>query len=158
MLLVINLTMNLWNINKLKDDLSNKKVNQRDLLIYYLLNGVFLAIIILPSFSIYFFYKEDNYQWIDWFFTNAIYLITIFLSFKANKGSSGNNFIERVLSVEMILLIRYFVFFSIPYEIFHLAFLEETAYSDIGNLISSITLGLILSIRTIQCMNDIQKI
>ncbi len=158
MLLVINLTMNLWNINKLKDDLSNKKVNQRDLLIYYLLNGVFLAIIILPSFSIYFFYKEDNSQWIDWFFTNAIYLITIFLSFKANKGSRGDNFIERVFSIEMILVIRYFVFFSIPYEIFHLAFLEETAYSDIGNLLSSIILGLILSIRTIQCMNDIQKI
>ena len=97
----------------------------------------FLAIIILPSFSIYFFYKEDNFQWIDWFFTNAIYLITIFLSFKANKGSRGDNFIERVFSIEMILVIRYFVFFSIPYEIFHLAFLEETAYSDIGNLLSS---------------------
>ena len=150
--------MNLWNINKLKDDLSNKKVNQRDLLIYYLLNGIFLAIVILPSFSIYFYYQKDNYQWIDWFFTNAIYLITILLSFKANKGSSGHNFIERVFSIEMILVIRYFVFFSIPYEIFHLTFLEETTYSDIGNLVSSIILGLILSIRTIQCMNDIQKI
>ena len=135
--------MNLWNINKLKDDLSNKKVNQRDLLIYYLLNGIFLAIVILPSFSIYFFYKEDNYQWIDWFSTNIIYFITIFLSFKANKGSSGDNFIERVFSIEMILVIRYFVFFTIPYEILHFAFLEETSYSDIANLVSSIILGLI---------------
>lgn len=58
----------------------------------------------------------------------------------------------------MILAIRYFVFFSIPYEIFHVAFLEETAYSDIGNLLSKIIMSLILSIRTIQCMNDIQKI
>ena len=149
--------MNLWNINKLKYDLSNKKVNQRDLLIYYLLHGIYFAIIIAPTLSNSFIYKEFNYIWIHWFFKHAIYLITIFLSFKANKGITGDNFIERVFSIEMILLVRYFVFFTIPYEIFHLALLEETSYSDIGNLVSSIILALILSIRTIQCMNDIQK-
>tara|TARA_Y100001978_G_scaffold194482_1_gene201662 strand:+ start:393 stop:845 length:453 start_codon:yes stop_codon:yes gene_type:complete len=149
--------MNLWNINKLKDDLSNQKLNQRDLLIYYFLTGLLLALAILPVDSILYDYQTENYKWIDWGFSNLIYLITIFLCYKANKGSSGNNFIERIFSLEILLLIRYIFFFIIPFTIFYIAFLYETAYADIGELISNIILQLILSIRAIQCMNDIQK-
>tara|TARA_B100001989_G_C24371377_1_gene379540 strand:+ start:274 stop:735 length:462 start_codon:yes stop_codon:yes gene_type:complete len=153
--------MNLWNINKLKDDLSNQKVNQRDLLIYYFLTGLLFAIILLPidpPISHFSPYQAENYIWIDWGVTNFIYLLTIFLCFIANKGSMGNNFLERIISLEIILMIRYFVFFDIPSMIFHIGFLEETAYSDIGNLIFTIISYLIISIRTIQCMYDIQKI
>ena len=153
--------MNLWNINKLKDDLSNQKVNQRDLLIYCFLTGLLYAIILLPidpPISHFSPYRADNYNWIDWGVTNFIYLLRIFLCFTANKGSMGNNFLERIISLEIILTIRYFVFFDIPSMIFHIGFLEETAYSDIGNLIFTIISYLIISIRTIQCMYNIQKI
>ena len=151
--------MNLWNINKLKDDLSNQKVNQRDLFFYYFLIGLLFAIILLPiDDPTYQFYQAENYDWIDWLVTNFITLLTIFLCYKANKGSKGNNFLERIFSLELILSIRYFVFFDIPCLIFHSAFLEETAYSDIGNLIFTIFSYLIVSIRTIQCINNIQKI
>ena len=153
--------MNLWNINKLKDDLSNQKVNQRDLLIYYFLTGLVFAIIFLPidpPISQFSTYQAENYNWIDWGVTSFIYLLTIFLCYIANKGSMGNNFLERIISLEVILSIRYFVFFDIPSIIFHIGFLEETAYSDIGNLIFTIISVLIISIRTIQCMYNIQKI
>ena len=150
--------MNLWNINKLIDDLSKRKVNQRDLLIYYLLYGLFLTLIILPVDPFLYDYQQENYKWIDWGGTGLIYLVTIFLSYKANKGSRGDNFIERIFSLETLLLIRYIFFFIIPYVIFYFGFLEESAYADIGDLISTIVLQLILSIRTIQCMYDIQRI
>ena len=151
--------MNLWNINKLKDDLSNQKVNQGDLFFYYFLIGLLFAIILLPiDDPTYQFYQAENYDWIDWLVTNFITLLTIFLCYKANKGSMGNNFLERIISLEIILSIRYFVFFTIPSWIFHIAFFEETAYSDIGNLIFNIISFLIVSIRTIQCMYNIQKI
>ena len=150
--------MNLWNINKLKDDLSNQKVNQRDLLIYYFLNGLIIALIILPVDSFLYDYRLENYKWIEWGITNLIYLVSIFLCYEANKGSRGNNFIERIFSLEILLTIRYIFFFVIPYTIFYALFLYETAYEDIGTLISMILLHLVVSIRTIQCMNDIQKI
>ena len=160
MLLVISitLTMNLWNINKLKDDLSNQKVNQRDLLIYYFLYGLSFVLLILPVDSSLHDYRLENYKWIEWGITNLIYLVSIFLCYKANKGSKGNNFIERIFSLEILLGIRYIFFFAIPYLIFYALFLYETAYEDVGTLISTILLQLIISIRTIQCMNDIQKI
>ena len=150
--------MNLWNINKLKDDLSNQKVNQRDLLIYFFLSGLIAAFLILPVDSFLYDYRLENYKWIEWGITNLIYLVTIFLCYEANKGGRGNNFIERIFSFEILLFIRYIFFFIIPYGIFYALFLDETAYADIGNLISTILLQLIISIRTIQCMKDIQKI
>ena len=150
--------MNLWDINKLKDDLSNQTVNQRDLLIYYFLYGLLTSLAILPVDPIYYYYQEANYKWIDWGTSGFIYLVTIFLAYRANKGRKGNNFIERIFSLEILLAIRYVFFFIIPYTIFSLAFFEETVYSDIGDLISNIIFALIISIRTIQCMNDIQKI
>ena len=150
--------MNLWNIKKIKDELSNQKVNQRDLLVYYFLTGLLFAYYLLPIDSTFlYYYQDENYNWIDWGATNFIYLITIFFCYKANKGRRGNNFIERILSIETILAIRYLVFFLIPYEIFHTVFLEETAYSDIGTLVATIIYSLILSIRSVQCMNDIQN-
>ena len=150
--------MNLWNINKLKDDLSNQKVNQRDLLIYYFLYGLTFTLALTPVDSFLYDYQQENYKWIDWGVTGLIYLVTIFLCYEANKGSRGKNFIERILSVEILLVIRYLFFFIIPYWIFHFTFLEETAYANTWELISTIILELIISIRTIQCMNDIQKI
>ena len=149
--------MNLWNINKLKDDLSNQKVNQRDLLIYYFLNGLLLTLVLIPGFSLYD-YQQENYKWIDWGVASLIYLVTIFLCYRANKGSRGKNFIERILSIEILIFIRYIFFLLIPYYIFYFTFLEETAYANTWELISTIIFELIISIRTIQCMNDIQKI
>ena len=149
--------MNIWNINKIKDDLSNKKVNQKDLLVYYFLTGLAFAIIVMPVDTVYFYYQEENFKWVSWACTNIISLLTIILSFEVNKGSRGHNFIERIFSIQVILFIRYFVFFSIPYEIFHSVFFVNTANSDISNLISNIILDLIILIRTVQCMNDIQK-
>ena len=149
--------MNLWNINKLKDDLSNQKVNQRDLLIYYFLNGLLLTLVLTPGVSLYD-YQQENYKWIDWGVTGLIYLVTIFLCYRANKGSRGKNFIERILSIEILIFIRYIFFLLIPYYIFYFTFLEETAYANTWELISTIIFELIISIRTIQCMNDIQKI
>ena len=149
--------MNLWNINKLKDDLSNKKVNQRDLLSYYLITGLLYATSI-PGESTYSFIQEESYAWILYGISYLIYFITIFLSYKANKGSKGINFVERLFSLEIILFIRYFVFFLIPYEIFHFLTIGEGPTSDLGYLLAGIFFSLIISIKTVQCMNDIQKI
>ena len=158
MLLVITLTMNLWNIKKLKDDLSNQKVNQRDLLVYYFLIGLTISLSYLGDNEMLWDYQDNSFKSVQWFVTTFIYLATIFLCYKANKGSRGNNFIERIFSLEILLLIRYVFFFIIPYVIFYFAFLEDTVYADIGDIISTIILELILAIRTIQCMKDIQKI
>ena len=158
MLLVITLTMNLWNIKKLKDDLSNQKVNQRDLLVYYFLCGLCLSLLYLEGSDFLWDYQDNGFKSVEWFVTTFIYLATIFLCYKANNGIRGNNFIERIFSLEIILFIRYFVFFFIPFSILHGVFLEDTAYSDIGNLILYIIFEFILSVRAIQCMNDIQKI
>ena len=151
--------MNLWNIQKLKNDLANRTINQRDLLIYYFLCGIIFALFTSPEeIKLFDYYQEENYKWIEWGFETILYLLTIFLCYIANEGKNGKNFLERIVSLEVIILIRYLFFFMIPYEIVHSLFFEGGIYSDMSNLIGSISLDLILLIRTFSCMKDIQKV
>ncbi len=151
--------MNLWNIQKLKNDLANSKINQRDLLIYYFLIGIIFALISSPQeIKLFDYYQEENYKWIAWGFENILYFLTIFLCYIANEGKNGKNFLERIVSLEVIIAIRYLFFFVIPYEIVHSLFFDGGIYSDMSNLIGSISLDLILLIRTFSCMKDVVHI
>ena len=151
--------MNLWNIHKLKNDLANQTINQRDLFIYYLLTGIIVAFFVTPYESKWFdYYQDESYKWIEWTFTNILYLLMIFLCYVANDGKNGKNFLERIVSLEIIILIRYLVFFLIPYEIVHVLFFDGGIYSDLSNLIGNLSFSLIFLIRTFSCMKDIQTL
>ena len=151
--------MNFWNIQKLKNDLTNKTINQRDLLIYYCFIGLLTALIASPEEIKWFdYYQEESYKWVQWGFENILYLLTIFLCYVANNGKNGQNFLERYISIEIIIFIRYFVFLFIPIEIVHSLFFDGGIYSDMFNLIGSISLDLILLIRTFSCIKDVVHI
>ena len=152
--------MNFWNIKKLKNDLSNNTVNQRDLFCYYFLYGLLGTLIFLPVDLSFLFdiYQEATYKWFDWGFSSFITLLTIILCYIANEGKRGKNFLERIISIETIITIRYLVFFIIPYAIFHGLLFEGGIYSDMSNLISTIVFSSILLIRTYSCIKDIQTV
>ena len=151
--------MNFWNIQKLKNDLANQTINQRDFFLYYLLTGIIFAFLVSPYESnSFFYYQAEIYKWIDWGFTNIFYFLMIFLCYAANDGKNGKNFLERIVSLEIILAIRYFVFFFIPYEIVHSLFFDGGIYSDLSNLIGTTSFSLILLIRIFSCMKDIQTV
>ena len=152
--------MNFWNIQKLKNDLSNNTVNQRDLFGYYFLYGLLGTLILSPVDLSFLFeiYEEETYKLFDWGFSSLTTLLTIILCYIANEGKRGKNFLERIISIEIIILIRYLVFFIVPYAIFHELLFEGGIYSDISNLISTIVFNSILLIRTYSCIKDIQTV
>ena len=154
------LNMNFWNIQKLKNDLASQTINQRDLFGYYFLTGLIGVVLFLPvdMSSLLNVYQEATYEWIDWGFSSFATLLTIILCYIANEGKRGKNFIERILSIGIILIIRYLVFFVLPYAIFHGFLFEGGIYSDMSNLIATIVFESILLIRTYSCIKDIQTV
>ena len=115
--------MNIWQIKKLKEELANNTISQRNLFLYYLLIGIFAAFLIIPNNNYYEDYQEVSSQWIQWGITNFVYLLGLFFCYKANKGNLGKNFIDKVISLEIVLAIRYAIFLFLPLTILWVVFL-----------------------------------
>ena len=71
--------MNLWRIEKLKDELANQTISQRNLFIYYLIVGISLSFLMFPEgVDLYEDYQGVTFKWIEWVATNVIYLLGLF--------------------------------------------------------------------------------
>ena len=150
--------MNLWRIEKLKEELANQTISQRNLFIYYLIVGISLAFLMFPEgVDLYEDYQGVTFKWIEWVATNVIYLLGLFFCYKVNKGKLGKNFIDRIVSLEVVLTIRYLVFLYLPLTIIWLIFLDGTIYSDFSLLFYSITFEFVLIIRAILCLKEIKS-
>ena len=148
--------MNFWRIEKLKKELANQTVSQKDLFVYYLISGIGLAFLINPAgIDFYDDYQGVNFKWIEWILTNLIYLLGLFFCYEVNGGRGGRSFIDRVLSIEIVLIIRYLIFLLLPLEIVWLLFFDGSSFSDFALLIKEITFEFVVLLRTIQCMGDI---
>ena len=90
--------MNIWRIEKLKEELAKKTISQRNLFFYYLLIGISVSGLIIPNYNYYEDFQEVSSQWIEWGITNFVYLLGLFFCYRANKGNLGKDFIDRVVS------------------------------------------------------------
>ena len=150
--------MNLWRIEKLKDELANQTISQRNLFIYYLIVGISLAFLMFPGgIDLYDDYQGLSFKWIEWVTTTLIYLLGLFVCYKVNKGNLGKSFIDRIVSLEVVLAIRYLVFLYAPLTIIWLIFLDGTNYSDFALLFNSVVFEFVLIIRLILCLKEITR-
>ena len=147
--------MNIWRIQKLKDELANQTLSQSNLFFYYFITGIFFSLLIIPNFNYYEDYQEVIFHWIDWIFTTSVYLLGLFLCFKANKGDLGKNFIDRVASLEVVLAIRYLIFLYLPLTVLWLIFFEGGVYSDFVLLLNNIIFETVVIIRVFFCLKEI---
>ena len=147
--------MNIWRINKLKEELTNQTISQSNLFLYYLITGIFISLMIIPNFNYYEDYQNISSHWIDWTSTTLIYLFGLYFSFKANKGNSGKNFIDRVASLEVVLGIRYLIFLYLPLIVIWSIFFEGGIYSDFVQLINNIIFESVIMLRVIFCIKEI---
>ena len=115
--------MNIWRIEKLKEELAKKTISQRNLFFYYLLIGISVSTLIIPNYNYYEDFQEVSSQWIEWGITNFVYLLGLFFCYRANKGNLGKDFIDRVVSLEVVLAIRYAIFLFLPLTILWVVFL-----------------------------------
>ena len=147
--------MNIWQIQKLKDELSNQTLSQTNLFFYYFITGIFFSLLIIPNFNYYEDYQEVSSHWIDWISTTSVYLLGLYLCFKANKGDLGKNFIDRVASLEVVLAIRYLIFLYLPLTVLWLIFFEGGIYSDFVLLFNNIILEIVVMIKVFFCLKEI---
>ena len=147
--------MNIWRIQKLKDELGNQTLSQSNLFFYYFITGIFFSLLIIPNFNYYEDYQEVSSHWIDWISTTSVYLLGLYLCFKANKGDLGKNFIDRVASLEVVLAIRYLIFLYSPLTLLWLIYFEGGIYSDFVLLFNHIILETVVIIRVFFCLKEI---
>ena len=147
--------MNIWRIQKLKDELANQTLSQTNLFFYYFIIGILFSLLIIPNFNYYEDYQEVSSHWIDWISTTSVYLLGLYLCFKANKGDLGKNFIDRVASLEVVLAIRYLIFLYLPLTVLWLIFFEGGIYSDFVLLFNNIILETVVISRVFFCLREI---
>ena len=147
--------MNIWQIKKLKEELANNTISQSNLFLYYLLFGIIAVLMLIPNINYYEDYQEVSSQWIQWGITNFVYLLGLFFCYKANKGNLGKNFIDKVISLEIVLAIRYAIFLFLPLTILWVVFFDGGIYSDYIQLFNDIVYAIVVTLRVIFCIKEI---
>lgn len=101
-----------WKIKNLKNKLSSQKLENKESF-YYLI--AFVGIKLLEG------YDQSLYDLYD-YLVYTIWVITALLSlivcYETNGSEKGNYFLERYISINFVMKIRYAVFFTIPSLIF----------------------------------------
>jgi hypothetical protein len=104
--------MYFWDIKKLKADLIEKPLTEKQTLPYL------IALLFLAGLSAYV-PQPDVYSWLDGLgvaITLGTTFFGIFWLFRKNHGDAGSHFVQRYLAIGWVALIRFFVF-SIPFFI-----------------------------------------
>ena len=147
--------MNIWQIKKLKEELANNTISQSNLFFYYLIVGISVALLVTPNFNYYEDYQEVSSQWIEWGITTFFYLLGLFFCYKANKGNLGKNFIDKIVSLEVVLTIRYVIFLYLPLTILWAVFFDSGIFSDYIQIFNSIVFQIVVTLRVIFCIKEV---
>ena len=147
--------MNIWQIKKLKEELANNTISQSNLFFYYLIVGISVALLVTPNFNYYEDYQEVSSQLIELGITTFFYLLGLFFCYKANKGNLGKNFIDKIVSLEVVLTIRYVIFLYLPLTFLWVVFFDGGIYSDYIQIFNSIVYEIVVTLRVIFCIKEV---
>ena len=70
-------------------------------------------------------------------------------------GNLGKNFIDKVISLEIVLVIRYAIFLLLPLTILWVVFFDGGIYSDYIQIFNSIVYEIVLTLRVIFCIKEV---
>ena len=135
-----------WNIEKLLKQLSSQKLTQKELFFY------FFGLTFLETIASIPFLSEESYlssifEWFDWGIFVFCSLISIGVCFISNGGNQGKNFIERYISIQFVMTIRYSIF--IIFAAFVVLFCGFDFENDKTSFIFSIICYLIITYKEI---------
>jgi hypothetical protein len=100
--------MYFWNINKLKQQLIETGLTERQLFYYILIAVAFEAI--SYEMTTYLPYTEPNsWSYVESVFNILIPIIGSIAAFRANGGDSGIKFVERYFSIGFVVSIRFLI-------------------------------------------------
>ena len=144
-----------WNIEKLLKQLASQKLSQKELFFYFF--GLTLIETILSNPLI----SEDSYLssffgWFDWGIFLLCSLISIGVCFISNGGNKGKDFVERYISIQFVMTIRYSVFIIFAALIVSLCGFDFE--NDRTSLMFSIICYLIITFKEISNFNYLVNI
>lgn len=129
--------MYFWNINKLKSDLLKKPLSESEQFKYLFATLVVYSLAMIP-------FLENNI----WDVYSAIIMVLtttigIYYVYKCNKGSIGNNFLQKCLSIGWVVSIRWLVFMLPIILLFYIAVELYSGVSDYTTLADVIFFNLL---------------
>lgn len=97
--------MYIWNIEKLKSDLGDSGISEKESLKYL---AVSIALSFLVMFSLLT-YTGDILDYYLMFLESIIFIFGTFYVFSKNKGNEGKNFLSRFFSIGFVVGVRWFI-------------------------------------------------
>ncbi len=114
--------MYIWNIEQLKNDIRKNRLTEKDRFIYLFINLFFTACALeVISFI------PGSYEFYGWAAMSSISNVTFlcigtYAAYKANGGSSGDDFLGRYFSLSFVVSVRFVVLLILIVPIKSLAF------------------------------------
>lgn len=153
--------MYIWKIEKLKEDLINDAVTQRDHFFYYFISMVvfLIAIEMIVRFS-----TESPNIWDNIYSLSnmLIPLVGTILTFRANGGANGKDFLGRYFSVGFVVTVRFlvwllpiFIVLAIYYSLFYSE--EDVVASTPIDVIPFIIWTFLLYWRIVKHVKDVSS-
>ncbi len=115
--------MYFWKINKLKSDLLKKPLSERESFKYLFATLVLYSLGMIPIL------ENNTWDIYSAIITALITAIGVYYVYKCNKGASGNNFLQKYLSIGWVVGIRWIVLIMLPIMIIY--FIAIEIYSGI---------------------------
>ena len=135
-----------WDIEKLLKKLSSEKFSQKEFFSYLfgltLIDTTFSAPLLSENS-----YLGSIFQWLDWGILFLCSLISLGVCFISNGGNQGKDFIERYISIQFVMTIRYCVF--IIFAAIILFFCGLDFENDRTSFVFSIVFYLVITFREI---------
>ena len=125
--------MYFWRIDKLKAQLQQGDLPQREQFQYFLAMQVLVALATAPVSA------ANNYDWIAWGIVILVTVLGVLYWYRCNNADSGSRFLERVMSIGFVVTVRLFVLLMLPALLLYLLVLEffleipqETTLADVA--------------------------
>lgn len=104
--------MYFWNIQKLKQDLLERKFSDKEIFPYFFALSLVTVLATIP------FFESNGWDIFNAFLSGFITLFGVWYVYRVNGGAQGSDFLARYFSIGWVTLIRFFVFVFLPVIVF----------------------------------------
>lgn len=117
--------MYFWNIDKLKADLRERQLTERETFKYLMATQLLYGLAMIP------YIKYNIWDIYSAIVALLVTFIGVYYIYKCNNGAAGSNLLQRYLALSWVVGIRYSVLLMLPVSIVFYVAVET--YSDIPN-------------------------
>jgi hypothetical protein len=134
--------MYFWRIDKLKAELCQGALPQRQQFHYYLAVSILTAVVMAPLPAV------NVYDVVSWGIGVLVTLLGVIYLYRCNSGDRGVRFLERITSISFVVIVRLSVLLVFPvllayFLVFEL-FIEMPLETSLADIVLSIVLEIVV--------------